>query len=76
LICLHIFLAYRKETTLEYSRYLREQYLAELALKEEDAEEESTAKKKGFWTLFFSQTACKKKATGKVSPEPWKGEGV
>jgi hypothetical protein len=71
MLSLHIFLAYRGETTLEYSRFLRDQYLAELALKESG---ESPAKRKGFWTLFFTQSPCKKKSSRKIAPEAQKIE--
>jgi hypothetical protein len=52
---------------LEYSRFLREQWLAELAQKENAGAESPEVKKKGFWTLFFSQSRVKK-GSGKVAP--------
>lgn len=56
LIILHVKLYKRKETTLEYSRYLREQYLASLNQPEE-------ANKVGFWKMFYSCKAISRGAT-------------
>lgn len=62
LLVLHVYLARRRQTTLEYSRFLREQYLAQLAREAELASRppEGKSGKVGFWALFYSRAPSRK----------------